>query len=379
MNRNYFLILGIIAAYFPTFASAHGYVQKPESRAYACQVYKNSKCGDVQYEPQSIEGPNGFPQFGPVDGTIPSAGISRFSQLNQQSPTRWMKNIMPTGVNNFTWYHTAPHVTKGYRYFITKQGWNPSLPLARTSFELSPFCTVDGKFQTPPKQVSHQCSIPKNRSGYHVILAIWDIGDTSNSFYQVIDAQIGSGTPTQPVDPEKPPVITATWNQVGTINPVEDLKPNERARTRVFDKNGENKNLETVLVIKTKEQGQRNEWPKLLAQKINNEHTSLKAGVKNSSNQIIPAPGINIIYGHKDSNILQVEVAIDKIPAQPGSYDYVYPNNISQYKAGTKVLASDKQVYQCKPHPFSGWCTISSHHYVPGTGSNWEDAWILLK
>ena len=212
-----------------------------------------------------------------------------------------------------------------------------------------------------------------------MILAIWDIGDTSNSFYQVIDAQIGSGTPTQPVDPEKPPVITATWNQVGTINPVEDLKPNERARTRVFDKNGENKNLETVLVIKTKEQGQRNEWPKLLAQKINNEHTSLKAGVKNSSNQIIPAPGINIIYGHKDSNILQVEVAIDKIPAQPGSYDYVYPNNISQYKAGTKVLASDKQVYQCKPHPFSGWCTISSHHYVPGTGSNWEDAWILLK
>ncbi|MFZ4215663.1 N-acetylglucosamine-binding protein GbpA [Pantoea endophytica] len=61
-------------------------------------------------------------------------------------------------------------------------------------------------------------------------------------------------------------------------------------------------------------------------------------------------------------------------------YDYIYPQNIDDYTAGTKVLVSEtNEIFECKPFPSSGWCKIQSHHYVPGKGSNWEDAWVKLK
>ena len=54
-------------------ASAHGYVISPESRSYACKTGSNVNCGAIQWEPQSVEGPSGFPESGPADGKIASA------------------------------------------------------------------------------------------------------------------------------------------------------------------------------------------------------------------------------------------------------------------------------------------------------------------
>ncbi|WP_321158336.1 lytic polysaccharide monooxygenase, partial [Providencia stuartii] len=34
--------------------------------------------------------------------------------------------------------------------------------------------------------------IPTDREGYHVILAIWDVADTNNAFYQVIDVNLSN-------------------------------------------------------------------------------------------------------------------------------------------------------------------------------------------
>lgn len=60
-----------------------------------------------------------------------------------------------------------------------------------------------------------------------------------------------------------------------------------------------------------------------------------------------------------------------------GDYEFTYPDGIGRYQAGTIVLQpKTKKTYECKPFPFSGWCNIDSHHYVPGVGSNWQDAWV---
>ncbi|MEZ8741585.1 lytic polysaccharide monooxygenase [Photobacterium swingsii] len=62
-----------------------------------------------------------------------------------------------------------------------------------------------------------------------------------------------------------------------------------------------------------------------------------------------------------------------------GDYDYEYPSSIGSYGAGTKVLAKDGNIYECKPFPASGWCRIyssSANHYEPGVGSHWSDAWL---
>ena len=37
-------------------------------------------------------------------------------------------------------------------------------------------------------------------------------------------------------------------------------------------------------------------------------------------------------------------------------FDFVFPEGVKQYKAGTKVLQpKNDKVYECKPFPFSGW------------------------
>lgn len=48
----------------PQSAYAHGFVEKPSSRAALCsQNYGalNLNCGNIMYEPQSLEAPKGFP------------------------------------------------------------------------------------------------------------------------------------------------------------------------------------------------------------------------------------------------------------------------------------------------------------------------------
>jgi hypothetical protein len=46
------------------------------------------------------------------------------------------------------------------------------------------------------------------------------------------------------------------------------------------------------------------------------------------------------------------------------------------YSAGSKVK-NGNNYYECKPHPYSGWCNGAAWAYAPGTGSYWADAWIL--
>lgn len=46
------------------------------------------------------------------------------------------------------------------------------------------------------------------------------------------------------------------------------------------------------------------------------------------------------------------------------------------YVAGSLVQNSGSW-YECKPYPFTGWCNGAAWAYAPGTGSYWQDAWIL--
>ncbi|WP_068775848.1 lytic polysaccharide monooxygenase [Paenibacillus sp. FJAT-26967] len=185
-------------------ASAHGYVEGPASRAYLCKTGQNTDCGAVVYEPQSLEFPKGFPAAGPADGKIGSGG-GTFPKLDEQSSNRWTKVNINSGTNTFTWKLTAAHATTSWKYYITKPGWNPNAPLTRDSFDLNPFCSVDYKGKQPPFSYSDTCNVPA-RSGYQVILAVWEIADTANAFYNVIDVNFGggSGGPTDTQAPTAP-------------------------------------------------------------------------------------------------------------------------------------------------------------------------------
>jgi predicted carbohydrate-binding protein with CBM5 and CBM33 domain len=88
------IILGILllilagSIVFAESASAHGYMES--SRAHLCSTDENVNCGLIKYEPQSLEAPKGYPNAGPADGKIASAG-GAFPDLDQQTSNRWKK------------------------------------------------------------------------------------------------------------------------------------------------------------------------------------------------------------------------------------------------------------------------------------------------
>ncbi|SCZ10104.1 MULTISPECIES: lytic polysaccharide monooxygenase [unclassified Lysinibacillus] len=199
------LAAGIMGISMAPNAYAHGFVEKPASRAALCsQNYGalNLMCGNIMYEPQSLEAPKGFPQSGPADGKIASAGGLFGGILDQQTADRWFKNTITGGSNTFTWKYTAPHLTSKWHYYITKKGWNPNKPLNRADLEL--IATVEHNGSAASNNLTHTINVPTDRSGYHIILAVWDVADTSNAFYNVIDVNLVNNgnvdieAPTQP-------------------------------------------------------------------------------------------------------------------------------------------------------------------------------------
>ena len=141
-------------------ALAHGYVNAPMSRQAQCAKGIVKNCGQIQYEPQSVEGPKGLRKC--------SGGNARFAVLDNDK-----KGWVPTKVGKtvtFTWTFTARHRTKSYEYYVGSK---------RIAF-------FDGKNQPPPAVVKHKVSMG-TRTGKVKVLAIWNIADTVNAFYSCID------------------------------------------------------------------------------------------------------------------------------------------------------------------------------------------------
>jgi chitin-binding protein len=194
-------------------ASAHGYISSPPSRQAMCAQGRVANCGEIVYEPQSVEGPKGL--------TSCSGGNSRFAELDDPN-----KGWPATSVGNtvtFTWVFTARHATTNFEYFVGG----------------TRIANIDGGNRQPDATVSHTVSLG-GRTGRILVLARWNISDTGNAFYSCVDLQVGSGgnptpTPTQPSPsptrpspspstsptPTQPPTGATTW-AAGTAYKVGD-------------------------------------------------------------------------------------------------------------------------------------------------------------
>ena len=153
-----------------TPASAHGYVSYPPSRQARCRAGEVPGCGDVRWEPQSVEAPKG--SFD-CNGDGP-----RFPELNDEALWESHSYFVAPGVESliFTWTLTAPHRTASWEYFVITEN-NALL----TSF--------NGHNQTPPFIVEHEVPL-KDYTGRQTVLARWNIGDTNAAFYSCVDLDI---------------------------------------------------------------------------------------------------------------------------------------------------------------------------------------------
>ncbi|MFJ2576088.1 lytic polysaccharide monooxygenase [Kitasatospora aureofaciens] len=171
-------------------AQSHGYISTPPSRAALCGAGAVQDCGEIQWEPQSVEGPKGFPGGGPADGTICAGGNGRFAELDDPRGGTWPTTPVTAGQDlTFTWTFTARHATTGFTYYLTKQGYDPSRPVTRADLDLTPFLTVPYDGSQVPSTVSHTATLPSGRTGHQVVVSVWEIADTGNAFYSCTDVQ----------------------------------------------------------------------------------------------------------------------------------------------------------------------------------------------
>jgi chitin-binding protein len=188
------VLVGALAVIGTAPASAHGYVGGAGSDMVArAALRENVNLGAVQYEPQSLEGPKGFPEGGPADGQLASAGGLFGGNLDEQTSDRWVKNEITPGPNTITWHYTAPHRTSKWTYYITKEGWDQNAPLTRAALEELTTIEHDGTPATT--NPVHTIDVPADHHGYHVIYAVWDVADTANAFYNAIDVDIQGDGP----------------------------------------------------------------------------------------------------------------------------------------------------------------------------------------
>jgi predicted carbohydrate-binding protein with CBM5 and CBM33 domain len=204
MRRTVVLVLTTVAAVLSALvvavpaAQAHGYISSPPSRQALCAQGRVANCGQIQYEPQSVEGPKGLRNC--------HANIAHFAVLSDES-----RNWPATSVGNsvtFNWVLTARHATSTWEYYIGG----------------SRIAVFDDGGRQPGATVSHNVSMA-GRTGRQKVLAIWNIADTANAFYACVDLQIGGGggnpnpnpTPTRTTNPPtSPPTTTAPPPAGGT-------------------------------------------------------------------------------------------------------------------------------------------------------------------
>lgn len=228
----------------------HGHVFSPASRAYFAWeagdldegALNQRECGKFfpataglltdAYAPSDI--PNLPP---PPDGKIASANQSTGKMLDQPG-THWRKHEVRAGeVLDISWNFSAAHVTRRWNYFITKQGWDPQKALARDQFDPDPFYFAQinlkpfwehGDAMVPSNPTTHAVPLPL-REGYHVLLAVWEVANTENAFYQVLDLDFiadegGGERPTTPADLTASDVadkhITLTWKASTGTHPI---------------------------------------------------------------------------------------------------------------------------------------------------------------
>jgi chitin-binding protein len=171
-----------------TPALAHGYVSAPPSRQALCASGAVADCGQIQFEPQSVEGPKGLRS---CDG-----GVAQFSVLSDNS-RNWPARAVGTNVT-FTWVMTARHRTSNWEYFVGGKK----------------VATVDGGNQQPDAVVTHKVDLSAF-PGRQTVLAVWNIGDTPQAFYSCVDLTVGGGggaAPTTPpaAEPTKAPTKPPT-------------------------------------------------------------------------------------------------------------------------------------------------------------------------
>ncbi|ANH11678.1 TPA: lytic polysaccharide monooxygenase [Legionella pneumophila] len=359
---------------------AHGSMEVPISRTYQCykegpESPKSAACkaavqvGGTQplynWHEVNQAAANDRHRELIADGQLCAGGRDFFKGFNL-ARTDWTATVVHPDSNGhfqFVYVATAPHKTKYFKFYVTKDGYDFNTPLKWSDLETSPFCTItsvtlaNGRYQM-------DCPLPANRTGKRIFYVIWQREDSPEAFYSCSDVFI-DGTAQAP-----------TWFELQNFYGSGDIAANTKITLRVFKNQVE---VESTSITANESNRTAEQWPLALGTAVNSGSSLVRIGQLDpqSGQVVLAANQANKIY-LSDNDISSYRVLVDFVEPS-GNSDVIYPDGISTYKAGTIVLGRlDRKYYQCKPWPYSGWCSQAPAYYEPGVGLAWREAWILL-
>lgn len=194
-------------ALLPAPAQAHGAPSSPVSRAYACgagtaQQKASAACkaavaagADVaDWDNIRVANVNGRDRQVIPDGELCSGGIDRYKGLDL-ARSDWPSTKLTAGASfTFQYAETIPH--KGsFRIYVTKDGYSPTRALRWADLETAPFADVtDPTLQNNAYVIKG--TLPKGKSGAHVIYTIWQNTSTADTYYSCSDVVFTAATTT---------------------------------------------------------------------------------------------------------------------------------------------------------------------------------------
>jgi len=246
------LAAGLGAVTMPSAASAHGAMMVPGSRTWLCyQDGRNPNTGAI--EPKNAACAAAVAQSGTNSlynwfAVLRSDGAGRVSGF---LPDGQLCSGGTGGPYNFTGFNLArndwpvTHLTAGktigiqyndwakhpgtFSLYITKDGYDPTKPLAWGDLEPTPFNQstnppADGGPGTDAGHYYWNATLPSGKSGKHLIYSVWSRSDSTETFYGCSDVVfdggngevtgVGSGGTTTP--PTTPPATPPTTPPTST-------------------------------------------------------------------------------------------------------------------------------------------------------------------
>lgn len=211
-------------------ALAHGAPTTPLSRSAGCQPggkwASTAACkavvatsGKLDWDNLRLANVNGKDRQKIPDGKLCSAGLTNFRGLDL-ARADWQTTSFASGSQvTFTYKGTIPHQGT-FRWYLTKNGYDPAKPLRWADLDDAPFLTAkDPSLKSGNYTMTGK--LPAGRTGRHLIYTIWQNSSTPDTYYSCADVVLTGGAPAAgntPAGSASPPATppAATGASTGT-------------------------------------------------------------------------------------------------------------------------------------------------------------------
>jgi len=193
------LAAGAVQVVAATPASAHGALNNPVSRVYACSpeghAARTAACraaiaasapgAFAEWDNLRVPDVNGRDRQLIPDGQLCSGGLAAYHGLDL-ARADWPTTTLTAGARyTFTYRTTIPHAGS-FRMYVTRDGYDPTRPLRWSDLESTPFLTVrnpriaGGAYVMPGR-------LPADKAGRQLIYTIWQTTSTPDTYYSCSD------------------------------------------------------------------------------------------------------------------------------------------------------------------------------------------------